>query len=63
MKTLYILEAIWHDALGRCKKSKIIGVYDSITKVEIQKQIIEKEAHSYNFVSFSVAQERQLFSN
>lgn len=61
MKTLYILEAKWNDKIGRAKKNLLVGVYDSLNKLEQEKNRILNEPHEYNSVSFGVKTEIQLF--
>ena len=61
MKTLYILGAKWNDKLGRAKKNFIVGVYDSISKLEQAKDLVYNQPHDYNSVSFSVKADIQPF--
>jgi len=61
MKTLYILEAKWNDKLGRAKKNLIVGVYDSLSKLEMSKNLILNQPHNFKSVSFGIKTEIQPF--
>lgn len=61
MKTVYILEAKWHDSINRCRKNAIIGVFDDLKKLEIVKNQTEKIPHDYKTISFGINKEIQLF--
>ena len=61
MKILYILEAKWHDTIGRCRKNELIGVFENLEKLENVKRQIEKRPHDYTSVSFGINKEIQLF--
>lgn len=61
MKTVYILEAIWHDTIGRARQNKIVGVYEDLVKLDIAKKTITEEPTRYTSVSFGVNQEIQPF--
>ena len=61
MKTVYILEAKWHDTIGRCRKNELIGVYDSLDKLEVVKKQIEEKPHDYKSISFGIKKEIQPF--
>lgn len=61
MKTVYILEAIWHDTIGRNRHNKIIGVFEDLSKIETIKNEILHSPHKYSAVSFSINQEIQPF--
>jgi hypothetical protein len=61
MKTLYILEARWHDKLNRVRKNKIIGVFDNLESLEKFKTSVSVRPHDYHSESFSVYTEIQPF--
>lgn len=61
MKILYILEAKWHDTIGRCRKNEIVGVYDNFTKLDTAKTAVMIRPHDYKSVSFSINKEIQPF--
>lgn len=61
MKTLYILEARWHDKLNRVRKDEIIGVFDNLEVLERAKTSVSIRPHDYNSISFSVNTEIQPF--
>ncbi|NBP03796.1 MAG: hypothetical protein EBU90_27595 [Proteobacteria bacterium] len=61
MKNLYILEAKWNDKKGRVRKNLIVGVYDSLTRLEQEKDKILQEHHTFASVTFGVNTEIQPF--
>jgi len=62
MKTVYILEAKWHDTINRCRKSTLVGVYDNLEKLEKVKKSILAQPHDYTSISFAIKSEIQLFA-
>lgn len=61
MKIVYILEAKWHDSIGRCRKNELVGVYDDLTKLEQAKNKIEITPHDYKSITFGINKEIQPF--
>jgi ABC-type uncharacterized transport system auxiliary subunit len=61
MKSVYILEARWHDKVNRIRKDEIIGVFDDPSKLESAKTAVMIRPHDYNSISFSVHIETQPF--
>lgn len=61
MKILYILEAKWHDTIGRCRKNELIGVFDNLDKLDKAKKIIESKPHDYKSITFGINKEIQPF--
>jgi hypothetical protein len=61
MKEVYILEARWHDTINRIRHNEIIGVYDTPTKLETAKKLVEMKPHEYKSISFNVNKEIHLF--
>jgi len=61
MKTVYILEARWHDKINRVRKNEIVGVYDDFSKIENAKNAVMIRPHDYKSISFSINAEIQPF--
>ncbi len=61
MKTLFILEARWHDKINRIRRNEIVGVYSDLEKLEIAKNNVIAKPHEYKSISFSINTEIQPF--
>lgn len=61
MRELYILEAKWHDKIGRVRYNEIIGVYNNSKSIENAKQQVLLRPHNYKSISFGVNIETQPF--
>lgn len=61
MKTVYILEARWHDKINRIRHNEIIGVFDNINNLENMKTQVMTRPHDYKSISFSINTEIQPF--
>jgi ABC-type uncharacterized transport system auxiliary subunit len=63
MRTVYILEAAWHDSIGRVRQNKIVGVYENLDKIDKAKNFILNQPTQYKSISFNINQEIQPFEN